>query len=125
MGDELFFFGFSRGSFTCRSLAGMISQFGILKQEESGDWFAGIWDRYQGIVKDKQWESEKLQLTHSVNIKVMGCWDTVGSLGIPESTFTKIFSLNHKYAFHDTELSDSKSLLPQLPSLPTHNAVAL
>ena len=89
----------------------MISQFGILKQEESGEWFAGIWDRYQGTVKDDEWESKKNDLTYSVKIKVMGCWDTVGSLGIPESTFTKIFKLNHKYAFHDTELSDSKLLL--------------
>ena len=113
VGDELFFFGFSRGSFTCRSLAGMISQFGILKQEESGEWFAGIWGRYQGTVTDEQWDSKKDQLTHSVNIKLIGCWDTVGSLGIPEGTFTKLFNLNRNHGFHDTELSDS-TLLPQL-----------
>jgi uncharacterized protein (DUF2235 family) len=113
IGDELVFFGFSRGSFTCRSLAGMISQFGILKQEEAGEWFAGIWDRYQGTVQDEQWDSKKDELTHNVNIKLIGCWDTVGSLGIPESTFTKIFNLNRTHAFHDTELSDSK-LLSQL-----------
>ncbi len=35
-GDELFFFGFSRGSFTCRSLAGMISQCGIYFEERRG-----------------------------------------------------------------------------------------
>ena len=119
IGDELFFFGFSRGSFTCRSLAGMISQFGILKQEEAGEWFAGIWDRYQGTVTDEQWDSKKDQLTHSVNIKLIGCWDTVGSLGIPESTFTQSLNLNRKHAFHDTELSNSKSLLPSLVFLLT------
>ena len=108
VGDELFLFGFSRGSFTCRSLAGLISHFGILKQEEAGEWFAGIWDRYQGTIKDEQWDSERDSLTHSVTIKIIGCWDTVGSLGIPESPFTKFLHLNTKYAFHDTELSDSK-----------------
>jgi uncharacterized protein (DUF2235 family) len=113
IGDELFFFGFSRGSFTCRSLAGMISQFGILKQEEAGEWFAGIWDRYQGTVQHEKWDSKKGELTHDVNIKLIGCWDTVGSLGIPETTFTKFFNLNRKHAFHDTELSDSE-LLSQL-----------
>jgi hypothetical protein len=113
VGDELFLFGFSRGSFTCRSLAGMISQFGILKQEEAGEWFAGIWDRYQGTVRDEQWEIKKDDVTHSVNIKLIGCWDTVGSLGIPESPLTKFFNLNREHAFHDTELSDSESL-PQL-----------
>ena len=107
-GDELFFFGFSRGSFTCRSLAGMISQLGILKQEVAAEWFVGIWGRYQGTDINTDWEEQKAKLTHSVTIKVIGCWDTVGSLGIPETTFTKLLNLNHKYAFHDTELSDSK-----------------
>ena len=108
-GDELFFFGFSRGSFTCRSLAGMISKFGILKQEEAGTWFSGIWDRYQGTDHNPDWEKKKDQLTWNVNIKLLGCWDTVGSLGIPESSVTKFLNLNSEHAFHDTELSSSKS----------------
>ena len=110
-GDQIFLFGFSRGSFTCRSLAGMICEFGILRQEMSGEWFAGIWDRYQGTVRDERWENERKQLTWDVPIKVMGCWDTVGSLGIPEGWFTKLFAWNKKYAFHNTELSDSTSFL--------------
>lgn len=109
-GDEICLFGFSRGSFTCRSLAGMVSEFGILKQEMSGKWFAGIWDRYQGTVTDNVWERERHDLTWDVRIKVMGCWDTVGNLGIPENWFTKLFGLHKKYAFHNTELSDSMSL---------------
>ncbi len=109
VGDEIFLFGFSRGSFTCRSLAGMISEFGILKQEMSGKWFAGIWERYQGNKIDPDWEKEKHKLAWDVTIKVMGCWDTVGSLGIPETWFTKLLGWNKKYAFHNTELSDSTS----------------
>ena len=109
-GDEIYLFGFSRGSFTCRSLAGMISEFGILKQKMSGKWFAGIWERYQGIKKDSEWEKrERSQVAWDVNIKVMGCWDTVGSLGIPDNWFTKLTGWNKKYAFHNTELSDSTS----------------
>ena len=112
--DEIFLFGFSRGSFTCRSLAGMVSEFGILKQEMSGEWFAGIWDRYQGTVTDERWEREKTNVAWNVKIKVMGCWDTVGNLGIPESWFTKLLGLHKKYAFHNTELSDSTSFLVAL-----------
>lgn len=107
-GDEIFLFGFSRGSFTCRSLAGMVSEFGILKQQKSGEWFAGIWDRYQGTVRDERWESDK-DLHWDVTIKVMGCWDTVGNLGIPDNWLTGLFGLNKRYAFHNTELSDSTS----------------
>src|SRR5919106_4474723 len=32
-GDELFFFGFSRGAFTARSLAGLVRNSGILRRE--------------------------------------------------------------------------------------------
>lgn len=105
-GDQIYLFGFSRGSFTCRSLAGLISEFGILKQEMSGKWFAGIWERYQGKKQDPNWKKE---FAWDVTIKVMGCWDTVGSLGIPDNWFTKLIGLNKRYAFHNTELSDSTS----------------
>ena len=109
--DEIYLFGFSRGSFTCRSLAGLISEFGILKQSESGKYFARIWERYRGIVSDegRRELKERKMVSHDVPIKVMGCWDTVGSLGIPEGWFTKLFGLSNKYAFHNTDISDSTS----------------
>ena len=118
-GDELFFFGFSRGSFTCRSLAGMISKLGILKQEAAGDNFAGIWDKYQNADPARSPIDKKL--TWDVKIKVIGCWDTVGSLGIPEGPVTSLLNLNRQHAFHDTGLSDSKSLPHSYSLLPTHS----
>ena len=36
-GDELFLFGFSRGAYTARSLAGLIRNCGILRREELGE----------------------------------------------------------------------------------------
>jgi len=118
IGDELFFFGFSRGSFTCRSLAGLVGHFGILKQEEAGEWFADIWGKYQ-----RGETLEKPDLTHNVKIKVLGCWDTVGSLGIPEGSISKFFNMNSEHAFHDTELSDSKSLHTTYSSSYSHPPV--
>ncbi len=35
-GDELFFFGFSRGAYTARSVVGMVRKCGILRKEEIG-----------------------------------------------------------------------------------------
>jgi len=64
-----------------------------------------IWDRYQGTDEDPIWERDRDKLTYNVNIKLLGCWDTVGSLGIPESSVTKFLNLNSDHAFHDTELS--------------------
>ena len=89
----------------------MISQFGILKKDEAGDLFPDIWERYQG---EHEWDESKLERAHKVNIKLIGCWDTVGSLGIPETRYTKyvtkLFHLNREHAFHDTKLSDGKPL---------------
>ena len=92
----------------------MISQFGILKREAASDWSTCIWDRYQGNLDDPVWEENKHNITHSVRIKVIGCWDTVGSLGIPETRYTKfvtkLFRLNREHAFHDVILPDGTPL---------------
>src|SRR5262249_10206108 len=45
-GDEIFLFGFSRGAFTARSLAGFISACGILKRQRLGD-IARAWAYYR------------------------------------------------------------------------------
>ena len=84
--DEIFLFGFSRGSFTCRSLAGLISDFGILKQSESGKWFARIWDRYQGIVSDPRWERKKKK-RFLMTASLLKSWDA-GTLSVA-SVFPK------------------------------------
>jgi uncharacterized protein (DUF2235 family) len=43
-----------------------------------------------------------------IEIRVEGVWDTVGSLGLPDSWFTKITGFNKKYQFFNTALSDSE-----------------
>jgi len=42
-----------------------------------------------------------------VEISVEGVWETVGSLGLPESWFTKSTGFNKMYRFYDTTLDDS------------------
>jgi hypothetical protein len=41
-------------------------------------------------------------------IRVEGVWDTVGSLGLPDSWLAKITGFNKKYQFYNTALNDSK-----------------
>ncbi|KAE8257820.1 hypothetical protein A4X13_0g2115 [Tilletia indica] len=50
-GDELFFFGFSRGAYTARCLAAFLNWAGILKKHEL-IWFRTIWDAYQKRTPD-------------------------------------------------------------------------
>jgi uncharacterized protein (DUF2235 family) len=97
-GDEIFIFGFSRGAFTARSLAGLIAIEGILKAG-SPVGLTELFDRYKKgneesiwTLKDKEASGETSKLTDQekwllkysqpAKVKVVGVWDTVGSVGV-------------------------------------------
>jgi uncharacterized protein (DUF2235 family) len=107
-GDELFFFGFSRGAFTVRSLSGLIRNSGILKIENL-NLVQRAYDIYHSRRQEHQpreIESTLFRKTFAVEettqIKFIGVWDTVGALGNP--LFLKGI-LSTRNQFHDTELS--------------------
>jgi uncharacterized protein (DUF2235 family) len=98
-GDEIFIFGFSRGAYTARSLAGLIAKLGILKPG-SPIGVAQLYERYKRSDEQTIWELHEQQDAGKLNdftleerwmlkysqpakIKVVAVWDTVGSLGIP------------------------------------------
>lgn len=86
-GDELFFFGFSRGAFTVRSVAGLVCDVGVLSAVHMSQ-FAEMWKAYRKNTnmesfKESKWyqrNKDKLRLTDDLRIKVVGVWDTVGAL---------------------------------------------
>jgi uncharacterized protein (DUF2235 family) len=101
-GDSVFIFGFSRGAYTARSLAGMIMACGLPSQDFSDDMVDTAFDAY----RDKANRAEllaKLANCHLVTaeIAMVGVWDTVGSLGIP-SSFGGVDPV--LYGFLDTSL---------------------
>jgi uncharacterized protein (DUF2235 family) len=101
-GDELFLFGFSRGAFTARSLAGFISACGILKRQRLGD-LRRAWDYYRspGPHSQEAFQSSAKTESHTgARIKFLGVWDTVGALGIPGHLLAA--ENEKRYAFHDT-----------------------
>lgn len=118
--DEIFLVGFSRGAYTVRCLAGMIYKCGLLKRSKIHE----IPKAYHLYRDDKispnsrkaqifrednsqKIDTEKDYLQYRVPIKMLGCWDTVGALGIPDLIpwlpITKLW--NQKYQFFDTTLS--------------------
>jgi uncharacterized protein (DUF2235 family) len=106
-GDELFFFGFSRGAFTARSTAGFVRNAGILKpQFESriGEAYALYRDRTK---HPRSIEAQLFRRTYSyeTRIRCIGVWDTVGALGIPLSGIPGVDAFNKRWQFHDTDLS--------------------
>src|SRR3984885_12722243 len=101
-GDSVYIFGFSRGAYPARSLAGMIMACGLPTQDFSDDMVDAAFDAY----RDQLNRAAKLKNLSNCNlvdaeITMVGVWDTVGSLGIPS-----IFGATDPilYGFLDTGL---------------------
>jgi uncharacterized protein (DUF2235 family) len=101
-GDEIFLFGFSRGAYTARSVAGLIGYAGLLLKRDL-DRFFELWDGYRTAKKEDHVDPlPKFEgRFEDVVIKCIGVWDTVGSVGIP-GNIDHVFK--DYYGFHDTEL---------------------
>jgi uncharacterized protein (DUF2235 family) len=111
-GDELYLFGFSRGAFTARSLAGLVRNSGILRPEHV-DRIPDAYRLYRArraTAKPRGIEAELFRRMHShpdqsPMVHFIGVWDTVGSLGIPLDGFGLGRLVNGRWGFHDTDLS--------------------
>ena len=106
-GDELFFFGFSRGAFTVRTLAGFMNGVGLVAKD--GDYYLPeIYACYES--SKGPGTAEWVRAFHNVKstrpcppIKFIGVWDTVGALGAP-GLLGQIFN-KKKYQYHDIGLN--------------------
>src|SRR5271170_4167060 len=102
-GDEIFLFGFSRGAYTARCLAGMISICGLPTANFTDDVVETAFQAYRN--KDQR-AAILAQLNQTCDLfaaklAMVGVWDTVGSLGIP-AIFGGVSPLI--YGFLDTGL---------------------
>ncbi|MFE7332625.1 DUF2235 domain-containing protein [Streptomyces sp. NPDC057565] len=109
--DELFLFGFSRGAFTARSLAGLVRNCGVVRREHANR-IKEAWALYRDRIEKPTGAASTLfrgSYAHETEIHFIGVWDTVGALGIPvpDSKWLKpvVNQFNQRWAFHDTELS--------------------
>jgi len=87
-GDDLFLFGFSRGAYTVRSLAGMLNNCGILKRvnaHQIPDAFTFYKKRSAkpGSPKARAWRKARSLSPERGIVRFVGVWDTVGALGVP------------------------------------------
>jgi len=107
-GDEVHLFGFSRGAYTARSLAGLMRKCGVLRRDcfdhapeamrryrhragTDGHAFSGV-------------DAHEVHDERARRIAYLGLWDTVGSLGLPRVwPWAKWF--NRRHGFHDTRAS--------------------
>ncbi|WP_326791349.1 DUF2235 domain-containing protein [Streptomyces sp. NBC_00841] len=109
--DELFLFGFSRGAFTARSLAGLVRNCGVVRRDHANR-IKEAWALYRDRMEKPTGTASTLfrgSYAHETEIHFIGVWDTVGALGIPvpDSQWLKpvVNQFNQHWAFHDAELS--------------------
>jgi uncharacterized protein (DUF2235 family) len=115
-GDDLYLFGFSRGAYTARSLAGLIRNCGILRPEhvdQVDEAFAFYRDRtshtHPSSIASQLFR--RMYAQDSDEIHFIGVWDTVGALGIPDrlpgwDRLAEVFTgWERLWGFHDTRLS--------------------
>ena len=127
-GDELYLFGFSRGAYTARSLGGLIRKCGLLKRAAgrslSKASIAAAYDFYRDVsIKPDDPAAAAFRAAHSIEIAIhfIGVWDTVGSLGIPDTAAWFPFARS-RYQFHDTDLSKIVKYAYQALALDEHRA---
>ncbi|MCW0214150.1 MAG: DUF2235 domain-containing protein [Pseudonocardia sp.] len=119
-GDTVALFGFSRGAYTARSVAGMIGACGLLdasslSAEDRAAQVARVYARYRNrrrMPGDTAWR-EGLRLHYdpavpgsSIPVVFVGVWDTVGALGIPDNLrLLPLLGRRSGYEFLDVRLN--------------------
>ena len=111
-GDSVFIFGFSRGAYTARGLAGMIHQFGIL-QKGSKNLIPYVSKMYFKKDKKKNFsviKTFKETFSHVCQPHLIGLWDTVGALGPNLSKKFPDLKLNPdiKYGFQAISIDEKR-----------------
>ena len=103
--DEIYLFGFSRGAYTVRSLAGLIRNCGVLRKAEAGRLSEAhdVYRRKDAAPDSPEAEGFRSAYSREATIAFIGVWDTVGALGIPLRGLSKFTA--HRHQFHDVELS--------------------
>ena len=131
-GDQIYIFGFSRGAFTARSLAGLLRASGLPSTETKSRMKHAL-NRYRSMnpkTAPGTEESHRFRAEYSPNVATseaeqtwrrennlpegallsityLGIWDTVGALGVPGHYKFLARLFNGNYGFHDLILSRS------------------
>jgi uncharacterized protein (DUF2235 family) len=132
--DEIFIFGFSRGSYTARSLSGFVSKCGLL-QRGAPLGVNQLWERYRRrgaktirelLAGESNYDDEfrfeenwVKKYSRPVDIKFIGVFDTVGALGVPFAMYRYFrgqaypflntgLRQNNEYAFHAMAIDEHR-----------------
>ena len=85
-GDRIYLFGFSRGAYTVRVLAGFLQMVGLLERSQANLCSYALTAYKRAAVTDDfsvAWRYESILSTRRVPIRFIGVWDTVTSVFVP------------------------------------------
>jgi len=113
--DEIWLFGFSRGAFTARSLAGMLNRVG-LTSDASDSSVSQAYDLYKQAKAVVQHAMFKVTKARTVDVNFIGVFDTVGALGVPGNYAERCefkwldtqLGRNVKHAYHAMALDEHR-----------------
>ncbi len=103
-GDRIFLFGYSRGAYAVRSLAGLIDRIGLLRREEATERAVLLLYRHYQQNPDSPAARRLVRrLCHpEAPIEMVGVWDTVKALGLQLPVLWRFTEVGHR--FHNHEL---------------------
>ena len=101
-GDRIFLFGYSRGAYAVRSLAGLIDRMGLLRREEATERAILLMYRHYQTNPDSPAARRLVRrLCHpDVAIEMVGVWDTVKALGLQLPVLWKFTEVPHRFHNH-------------------------
>ena len=106
-GDRIFLFGYSRGAFAVRSLAGVIDRVGLLRREHSTERAVTLaWRHYERDPASLAAQAFARRFCHlEAPVEMVGVWDTVKALGLRLPVFGMFATDRH--GFHNHQLGAS------------------
>lgn len=132
--DRIYLFGFSRGAFTVRTLAGLIAKCGVLDRNKLPTtdalreavrkaystyrrsyktWLGSVLDRSLVAMRLRRPDPDAMEdfreahsLPGDVRIRFIGVWDTVDAVGGPFHSSDVINAVIHRFKFPDNILSE-------------------
>jgi uncharacterized protein (DUF2235 family) len=140
-GDKLFLFGFSRGAFAARSLAGFIGQIGLLFRYHLSH-VPEAYELYRSgasrTLLEKNYArmlGRQVRLGEGFRVYMIGVWDTVGALGLPppfqkiawrtDHHLTRTMPDNVTHGRHALALHELRTIFAPVPWMRSNNGQSL
>ncbi|MGV6811585.1 MAG: DUF2235 domain-containing protein [Brevirhabdus sp.] len=101
-GDRIFLFGFSRGAFAVRSLAGVIDQIGLVQAKHATERNIQLAYRHYRLAPGARAADvfSRRYCDKEVRIEMVGVWDTVKALGIRFPVLWRLTAPRHRFHSH-------------------------